>query len=186
MKRDNFVTSQHQERPVGPDVVPNQVWKADAPHDFGNGPVEYSLKVNFQNPVTKIWICSFVYSATMSISFNGRSLFQANLTQEQIQKNFTFVSVQAPGTANQQWNPNPNQPIWQYIPNQPNWIVGGEPMLRNNGGMNGNSVFDNMTYATNHIHAIGNTTAAVGSNLATGFYTVDAVSGAQIPTAATV
>ena len=174
MKRDSFVTSQHQERPTGPDIVPNQIWKADAPHDFGSGPIEYSIKVNFKNPVTQIWICSFICNS--NITFNNTSFFQAHLTDEQIKKNFTFVSVQENVTPNININPNQGLPYFTYN-NQPVWIapdtnVGGQ------GGAGGviNGGFNYMTNLTANSH-----TNDITPQTTTGFFTVDTISGALIP-----
>lgn len=128
MKRNEFIGEKKiAERLIGPEILPNQRWKALGQHDFGNGLVTYYIHIAFKDPMSDLWICNYSWDG-LNLSFNQHSLYSVKLTREQIVKGFDFVDVRSNG---QGININPQAPQpWpngiihvapQYIPNPPAW-----------------------------------------------------------------
>ena len=132
MRRETYASGDKAAKAKDPTIKPRQTWRSINQHDFGTGLQDYSIRINFQDPFSKLWNCSYVLGMQMnSIVINNASLHVVMLSQEQIEKNFEFTPtpeatspiVNAPFTItpNQpyvmppnQWNLNPqyNQPIW--------------------------------------------------------------------------
>lgn len=165
MNRSDYISGKERTKAADPEIKPGQSWKSTTQHDFGNGLVDYSIYINFQDPMTHAWLCSYQYGQNVTIG--SASIHSVHLTKEQIHKNFEFVTLVQP----QPPYVNPMTFPMQPIPMNPNYIPA--PMFPMNDGV----PFDNRWIQPNTF--VSDRTYPYTNFTATSF--MDSVSGATIP-----
>ncbi len=90
MNRVDFIDSDRfKEKLKNPNVAIGQRWQAELHHDFGQGPIAYSIRVIMQEPLGVRWLVNYHLSSGGQIP-NGHNN-NGYLTEEQIKENFEFI-----------------------------------------------------------------------------------------------
>jgi hypothetical protein len=183
MRREDYAGGIRRQRPKDPAIKAKQTWRAVSQHDFGNGLQDYSIHINFQDPISKLWHCSYILGAqnvTFVVNGVNSSAHTTFMTQEQIEKNFEFQA--SPPATN--INPNTIQPYVNPYPANPNQWAPMQPAVwiapvnngihydvnTQSGGAGSGGTYGNT--AGTYAHAEGYNTN----------FAMDTVSGVNIPT----
>ena len=89
MNRNDFTSGKERVKEKDPEIKSGQMWRGLKQHDFGTGLITYAIAISHKDPISDLWICSYVLE-------NGGQIYSirnnnAILKTEEIQKNFEFL-----------------------------------------------------------------------------------------------
>lgn len=110
MNRNDFIDhSGFKEKIKHPNIAIGQRWKADGTHDFGHGPIPFSLRIIMREPLSDKWVVQYLILTGGNIP-NGISNISL-LTEQQIKDNFEYIVPSPPPATNIRDIANPSGSI---------------------------------------------------------------------------